>query len=67
MMNLLLPYVDDDDILMSLVFQNYIKNNKNQLRYNEDVKLYALYGCPPGAIWNGGRALRHFHPKQTQK
>lgn len=67
MMNLLLPYVDDDDILMALVFQNYIKNNKDKLKYDEDINLYAIYGCPPGAIWNGGRALRHFHPKQTYK
>ena len=67
MMNLFFPYVDDDDILMALVFQDYIQNNKEKLRYNEETKLYAIYGCPPGAIWNGGRALRHFHPRQTYK
>ncbi len=62
MMNLFLPFTDDKDLLLLSIFNDFLINNQSKLLY-EDCKIYAIYGTPAGAIWNGGRAMALYLPR----
>ena len=66
MFNLFLPFTDDRDILMLSIFNDFIINNQDKLKYN-DCKLFSVYGTFPGTIWNGGRSLDNYFPKMNKK
>ena len=66
MFNLFLPFTDDRDILMLSIFNDFIINNQDKLKYN-NCNLFSVYGTFPGTIWNGGRSLANYFPKMNKK
>ena len=60
--NLILPATDDRHLQILFFLNDFILKHPDLLLYPM-TRVYAIYGCPAGAIWNGGRTIGQPYPR----